>query len=382
MSCTSCARHTLKTFLGHFDVVISSRSCLPSTIPSQGFRNLVKKPSCRSIQLRTFQTDSNGARSPPSDGRNGTLPSGQQKKARHDNDGFSGIGLAGQQSKDLQEHVSSIAAGSEDALASQKKSASTPARLVRRERRIATRKMPSRRFKGDRTRPEEKEKSDSKSKKKEYSENARSLSSAGGKEGIMLQGGRVATTWKKEHELPRRTNVRRLSVSETEGTGPRMEPWGIQKQALEKKFADQGWKPRKRLSPDALEGIRALHRQRPDTFTTPVLAEHFKVSPENIRRILKSKWRPSEEEDEDRRRRWEKRGEVIWTEIAARGVKPPKPWRQKGIGRLSESKERKPKEISPGFTKLEEQIGMECAKDVVTTRLDGGHGESFANAAV
>ena len=38
----------------------------------------------------------------------------------------------------------------------------------------------------------------------------------------------------------------------------------------------------------------------------------FKVSPEAIRRILKSKWEPNEEEQERRAERWERRGEKIW----------------------------------------------------------------------
>lgn len=111
------------------------------------------------------------------------------------------------------------------------------------------------------------------------------------------------------------------------------EPWQIQKSALTKKFGDLAWTPRKRLSPDALEGIRALHAQYPEEYTTPLLADHFEVSPENIRRILKSKWRPSEEEDDDRRQRWERRGESIWNKKADLGLKPPKKWRAKGIGK-------------------------------------------------
>ncbi|CAI7617238.1 unnamed protein product [Penicillium pancosmium] len=86
------------------------------------------------------------------------------------------------------------------------------------------------------------------------------------------------------------------------------EIWEIQKDALGKKFPD-GWNPAKRLSPDALDGIRHLNTTAPDRFTTAVLAEEFKVSPEAIRRILKSKWRPSEGEMDKRRVRWENRHE-------------------------------------------------------------------------
>ncbi|KAL8926306.1 MAG: hypothetical protein Q9208_003028 [Pyrenodesmia sp. 3 TL-2023] len=111
------------------------------------------------------------------------------------------------------------------------------------------------------------------------------------------------------------------------------EAWQIQKDALKTKFCAEGWAPRKRLSPDALEGIRALHAQFPNKYTTPVLANQFEVSAEAIRRILKSKWRPNDEETVSRRTRWDKRGERIWSRMVALGVKPPKKWREMGVGR-------------------------------------------------
>ena len=111
------------------------------------------------------------------------------------------------------------------------------------------------------------------------------------------------------------------------------EPWQVQKRALLEKFGSSGWSPRKRLSPDALQGIRMLHSQSPDKYTTPVLADHFQVSPEVIRRILKSKWRPNEEEEAKRRERWDKRGESIWSQMVQIGIKPPKKWRDMGVGK-------------------------------------------------
>ncbi|KAJ5907404.1 hypothetical protein N7495_000086 [Penicillium taxi] len=100
------------------------------------------------------------------------------------------------------------------------------------------------------------------------------------------------------------------------------EPWQVQKGALDKKFP-VGWNPPKKLSPDALEGIRHLHATAPHHFTTAVLAEEFKISPESIRRILKSKWRPSANEQEDRRKRWEKRHDRIWAHMAQLGLRKP-----------------------------------------------------------
>ncbi|KAI1376076.1 hypothetical protein F4677DRAFT_420228 [Hypoxylon crocopeplum] len=113
---------------------------------------------------------------------------------------------------------------------------------------------------------------------------------------------------------------------------PKREHWQIQKSALREKFPE-GWSPRKRLSPDALDGIRALHSQFPEDYTTEVLAEKFEVSPEAIRRILRSKWTPNPEEDESRQERWFNRGKNIWSQMAALGKKPPRRWRREGIVR-------------------------------------------------
>lgn len=109
------------------------------------------------------------------------------------------------------------------------------------------------------------------------------------------------------------------------------EPWQIRKAALAAKFGSTGWQPRKRLSPDTLEGIRALHKSDPMSYSTAILAEHFKITPDAIRRILKSKWRPNEDEVEDRRQRWEKRGLKKWEDMADKGMKPPVKWRAMGV---------------------------------------------------
>ncbi|KAF2214915.1 hypothetical protein CERZMDRAFT_95295 [Cercospora zeae-maydis SCOH1-5] len=108
----------------------------------------------------------------------------------------------------------------------------------------------------------------------------------------------------------------------------RLEPWQRDKSALKQKFGEKAWAPRKRLSPDSLDGIRALHASDPGTYTTKMLSQHFEVTPEAIRRILKSKWKPSPEEVEERRERWEKRGVKKWREMSeVHGMKPPKKWR-------------------------------------------------------
>jgi hypothetical protein len=131
-------------------------------------------------------------------------------------------------------------------------------------------------------------------------------------------------------------------------TSSRREPWQLQKAALKDKFQD-GWNPRKKLSPDALAGIRAIHAQFPEEYTTSVLADKFQVSPEAIRRILKSRWAPKEDEELERQQRWFSRGQQVWTRYAELGLKPPMKWRELGITREPRPKPKKsPKEKGYG----------------------------------
>lgn len=104
---------------------------------------------------------------------------------------------------------------------------------------------------------------------------------------------------------------------------PKLDKWAEHKNSLKEKFPE-GWAPRKKLSPDAMEGIRGLHEQDPNKYSTPVLAEQFKVSPEAIRRILKSRWLPKAgpEKMEERRERWAKRHDRIWDQQAELGLRP------------------------------------------------------------
>ncbi|KZM20899.1 Required for respiratory growth protein 9 mitochondrial [Ascochyta rabiei] len=125
----------------------------------------------------------------------------------------------------------------------------------------------------------------------------------------------------------------------TEGRSNRP-AWQAEKEAMKRKLNGEAWNPRKKLSPDTMEGIRHLHQTQPAKFTTPVLAEHFKVSSEAIRRILKSKWRPSDEEHDERMQRWDKRGERIWSNLVEMGIKPPKKWRDMGVGRADNGNRR------------------------------------------
>ncbi|KAF5389631.1 hypothetical protein D9757_004171 [Collybiopsis confluens] len=85
---------------------------------------------------------------------------------------------------------------------------------------------------------------------------------------------------------------------------PTPDAFKIHKKSLQEKFPD-GWNPPRKLSREAMEGLRQLYHFDKEKFSTPVLAEKFKISPEAVRRILKSRWeqpkeRKAKEAEKDR----------------------------------------------------------------------------------
>lgn len=122
--------------------------------------------------------------------------------------------------------------------------------------------------------------------------------------------------------------------------------WAIQKSALADKFGPSGWNPRRKLSPDALLGIRNMHASDPATYTTAVLAQQFKVSAEAIRRVLKSKWLSNAGADkvQERRERWAKRHDRIWDTQAELGLRPAR------------EGERRARDASEGVEEVEHEL--------------------------
>ena len=103
--------------------------------------------------------------------------------------------------------------------------------------------------------------------------------------------------------------------------------WKVHKRAVKTKLDGKAWEPLKRLSPDAREGVRQLHSENPKLWSTENLANHFQISPDAVRRILKSSWNPTENEREQQRERWIRRGETIWNRYVEIGYKAPRKWR-------------------------------------------------------
>lgn len=80
--------------------------------------------------------------------------------------------------------------------------------------------------------------------------------------------------------------------------------WVKREETLRKRYGQ--WNPTRKLSRQQITDIKNLKGQYPG-MKTKQLADFFLISPESIRRILKSKWEPTDEEMEDLKRRTEKR---------------------------------------------------------------------------
>lgn len=91
---------------------------------------------------------------------------------------------------------------------------------------------------------------------------------------------------------------------------PDLPPWKRQIYALREKFKGDKWSPRKKLSREAMEGIRVLKQYSPHLHSGEIAAM-FQVSPESIRRILKAKWKPTDDEMGKIADRWNRRGDRV-----------------------------------------------------------------------
>ncbi|GAA5915585.1 hypothetical protein JCM6882_006382 [Rhodosporidiobolus microsporus] len=101
--------------------------------------------------------------------------------------------------------------------------------------------------------------------------------------------------------------------------------WKRHKVALQSKFPT-GWAPPKRISREAMDLVRTLARSDPARYTTPMLAAKFKISPEAVSKILKSRFElPKDEREKREARRKEMRAQGI-REGAAAGAGEAQVW--------------------------------------------------------
>ena len=125
---------------------------------------------------------------------------------------------------------------------------------------------------------------------------------------------------------------------QTDNYTPKSDPtpihWAKHRASLKAKFPE-GWAPPHKISRAAMDGLRALHAHEPETFTTPVLADKLRISPEAVRRILRSKWEPTKEQrdrllERERRFRQDRARSMRSTSTTERGVGPGEPkWKKK-----------------------------------------------------
>lgn len=74
-------------------------------------------------------------------------------------------------------------------------------------------------------------------------------------------------------------------------------------EAEPKEQTGKAWRPTRMLSRQTQDGMRMLHKADPEMFTVQQLAQAFHVSEIAVRKILRSKWRPSPEEAQKQERR-------------------------------------------------------------------------------
>ncbi|KAG7893207.1 hypothetical protein KL905_002786 [Ogataea polymorpha] len=88
-----------------------------------------------------------------------------------------------------------------------------------------------------------------------------------------------------------------------------------QKYALKEKAAQMDLTKTKKLSRQAIEGIRVLHSKYPDELPSHKLAEFFQVPVVAVAKILKSKWSPKPHERAAKEKKWEERGKELRRKI-------------------------------------------------------------------
>ena len=75
--------------------------------------------------------------------------------------------------------------------------------------------------------------------------------------------------------------------------------WRKHRNRLKERFPE-GWAPPKRISREAMDLLRTLHQVDSVGNSVPVLADKFRISPEAVRRVLKSRFELGREEREKR----------------------------------------------------------------------------------
>ena len=154
--------------------------------------------------------------------------------------------------------------------------------------------------------------------------------------GVVGRISRAPTLVSEEPEVKEEEEDTKNARYQTDNYTPESNPtpmhWAKHRASMKEKFPG-GWAPPHKLSRAAMDGLRALHAHEPETFTTPVLADKFRISPEAVRRILRSKWEPTKEQRDrllERERRFRQDRTRPMSSTTGRGVGPKEPkWKKK-----------------------------------------------------
>ncbi|KAG8978317.1 Required for respiratory growth protein 9 mitochondrial, partial [Tulasnella sp. 427] len=121
---------------------------------------------------------------------------------------------------------------------------------------------------------------------------------------LELEEDEVEFTKPIEEDLPEDSAKPSNSATGQKGLqrDPVSEAYIAHRATMKRKFPD-GWNPPKKLSRQLMDDMRSMKSVNPEKFTTDVLAAHFRVSPEAVRRILKSKWTPDAKRGEELQQR-------------------------------------------------------------------------------
>lgn len=144
------------------------------------------------------------------------------------------------------------------------------------------------------------------------------------------------------------TRLQKYVASQPRNT---LESWMVNKANLQAKFQGASWDPKKKLSPAAREGIKALHKNHPE-YTTEKLSQLFKISPEVVRRVLKSNWEPDAVTQEARLERWVRRGESVFQRWEELGVVQTKKGKKEVRNRRKEREAKWEKQEDGGMKEM------------------------------
>lgn len=110
----------------------------------------------------------------------------------------------------------------------------------------------------------------------------------------------------KEHKQLKQTHPPKVEEVRKPPKGWRkmeLPEWKRHRYALWEKQNGEYWNPGKKVSRDQMDSIRLLKKSLPH-LTASDLAKEYHISPEAVSKILKSKWKPNEQEEQRIQDRW------------------------------------------------------------------------------